>query len=77
MNDTRTGALQVLITYILWGSLPIFWNLLSEINSVYILSQRVIWSALFMVIFLLIKGRLPEALSVFKNPKTVFYCFIC
>ena len=77
MNDTRTGALQVLITYILWGSLPIFWKLLSEINSVYILSQRVIWSALFMVIFLLIKGHLPKTLSVFKNPKTVFYCFIC
>lgn len=41
------GSLSVSIAYICWGLLTIFWNLLSEVNSLYILAQRVVWSILW------------------------------
>ena len=42
----KKGTMNVLGSYIAWGLLPAFWNLLSEVNSMYILAQRVIWSLL-------------------------------
>ena len=47
-NTKRKGAISVTITYICWGLLTVFWNLLAEVNSAYILAQRVVWSMLFI-----------------------------
>ena len=32
-NTKRKGAVSVTITYICWGLLTVFWNLLAEVNS--------------------------------------------
>lgn len=45
-NTKRKGAVSVTITYICWGLLTVFWNLLAEVNSAYVLAQRVVWSML-------------------------------
>ena len=36
-NKMRTGVIEVLTAYILWGFLPLFWNLLDEVPAFYIL----------------------------------------
>lgn len=75
--NLSNGTAFVAITYVFWGILTLFWGLLSEINSVYILSQRVFYSALFMLIFLTLTGKLSKSLSALKNRQTLFKCFIC
>lgn len=56
-NTKRKGAISVTITYICWGLLTVFWNLLAEVNSAYVLAQRVVWSMLFMLGYLAVTGR--------------------
>lgn len=34
----RKGTISVTITYICWGLLTVFWNLLAEVNSAYVLA---------------------------------------
>ena len=40
----KRGPLLVLTSYILWGLLPIFWKLLADVDSLYTLACRVVFS---------------------------------
>lgn len=43
MNNNKTfGSLAVALAYASWGLLTLFWNLLAEVNSLYILAQRIL-----------------------------------
>lgn len=50
----RSG-LSVLGCYILWGLLPIFWKLLKNVDSAYVLAQRIVFSCIFCLAVILIK----------------------
>ena len=68
-NTKRKGAVSVTITYICWGLLTVFWNLLAEVNSAYVLAQRVVWSMLFMLGYLAVTGRWGDIRQVFADKK--------
>ena len=76
-NKTGLGAAAVAAAYVMWGMLTLYWNLLTEVNPVYILAQRIIWSMVFMGIYLAVIGGIPEIKRLFKQKSTVFICFIC
>jgi len=77
MNRTVWGSLGVAAAYVCWGVLTIFWNLLGEVNSVYVLSQRIIWSMVFMGIFMACTGKWQEIAPIFRNRKQLITCFVC
>ncbi len=77
MKKTVWGSLGVAAAYVCWGVLTVFWNLLGEVNSVYVLSQRIIWSMVFMGIFIAATGKWKEIAAVFRNRKQLATCFIC
>jgi chloramphenicol-sensitive protein RarD len=52
MNDERRGYLYGLIAYALWGFFPIYFKLLRPSSPLEILSQRVIWSMVFVTLLL-------------------------
>lgn len=51
----QKGPLYVLGCYILWGTLPVFWKLLSAVDSFYVLGSRVAWSAVFTALLLALR----------------------
>lgn len=69
------GAGAVFISYVMWGFLTIFWNLLAEVNSLYILAQRIIWSMVFMIIYLTINSKWAEIRQIFRDKKKLSICF--
>ena len=40
----KRGPLFVLLSYVLWGVLPVFWKLLADVDSFYVLACRVVFS---------------------------------
>lgn len=76
MKKEKSGLLFVLACYIMWGMLSIFWSLLSEVNSLYILAQRIFWSMIFMGGFIALTGKLEEVKQVFRNKETFRLCLI-
>jgi len=76
MQKRKMGLITVLTCYILWGTLSIFWNLLSEVDSLYILAQRIFWSMIFMGGYLAVTGRLDEVKAVLKDKKAFRQCFV-
>ena len=71
------GTLEVAFAYVCWGLLTIFWNLLSQVNSVYILAQRILWSMIFMGIYMLAFGKWQEISHAIRDKKVMITCFIC
>ena len=76
MKKEKSGLLFVLACYVMWGMLSIFWSLLSEVSSLYILAQRIVWSMIFMGGFLAVTGKLDEVREVLKNKNTFQLCFL-
>lgn len=78
MEKRRTwGAVSVALAYVCWGVLTIFWNLLGEVNAVYILAQRIVWSMVFMGIYLTVFDGWKEILSALKDRRRMGICLIC
>lgn len=71
------GGFAVAAAYVMWGFLTIFWNLLTDVNPVYILAQRIIWSMAFMGIYIVLTGALTDVKRIFKEKQTLLTCFIC
>lgn len=58
MNHARrTGMMAALSTYLIWGVLPLYWNLLARAEANEILAHRIIWSFVFMVVVLMMTKR--------------------
>ncbi|MCD8015772.1 MAG: EamA family transporter RarD [Lachnospiraceae bacterium] len=75
MNKKLWGSLGVAAAYVCWGVLTVFWNLLGAVNSVYVLSQRIIWSMVFMGLFMAATGKWKEIAPVFRNHRQFLICF--
>ncbi len=77
MNRTQNNyVFIVVLSYVIWGFLTLFWNLLVEVDSMYILTQRIIWSMVFMAIYMSVTKKWDEIIAVFKDKKSLLICFI-
>ena len=76
-NQRRTfGTVVVFLTYVVWGILCIYWGLLGGVNPVYILANRIIWSAVFMGLYALLRHRGGEIRSVLTDKKAFGKCLL-
>lgn len=82
MSRTKKSLLALLLCYLIWGLQPIYWNLLEDFDSMFVLCVRIVMSMVFTWLFLICTGRLKELLSAFRNRKLMKYLvpasvFIC
>ena len=67
----------VLGCYILWGILPVFWKLLAEVDSFYVLAQRIIFSCIFCYLIICAKrnrGELGRMLADAHDRRVFLAC---
>ncbi|MDE6956865.1 MAG: EamA family transporter RarD [Lachnospiraceae bacterium] len=76
-NEKKQGVFLVTLSYVLWGVLPIFWKLLEEVDSFYVLGARVVWSVVFCVLYLTILRKWGCIREILKDKKTVLRCGLC
>ena len=50
------GVLYAFVSYVIWGFLPIYWKALPSVPALEILSHRVVWSFLFLLLVLAYKN---------------------
>jgi len=75
-NSVSKGSLIVFVSYIIWGFLTLFWSLLEEVNSFYILAQRIVWSMILMAGYNSITGSWGEIKVILKNKQQCITCFV-
>lgn len=57
------GLAAAVGAYLLWGTLPIYWKLLSAVPAMEVLAHRILWSCVFLFALLLAK----QSMSLFRR----------
>lgn len=72
--DFRLGLTGAIVSYLSWGLMPIYWNLLEGAGSVEVIAHRILWSLLFIPLVMAVRGKLRSAWSdiksIFTSPVT-------
>ncbi len=69
-NETA-GIVYAVGSYALWGVLPLYWHLLGSVPPFELSYHRMVWSALFGVIVILLLGRRAEVFAALRNRKVL------
>lgn len=76
MTEYKKGIVSAFLAYIFWGLFPLYWKMLEHVDSLEILVNRILWSFVFTVIFIiLIKQRIlliEDLKALWKNKKQFF-----
>lgn len=65
------GVLYAIGAYILWGLLPIYWKLLNHAPVFQVLSHRVVWSFIFLMITIGLSGQWKLFRQAIQNSKVL------
>src|SRR5699024_4620666 len=70
----KQGIFYGIFAYVLWGVLPVYWKLLDTTGADIVLAHRIIWSFVFMLVFILATKRwaafITEWKRIIRNRKT-------
>ncbi|MCV0427830.1 MAG: EamA family transporter RarD [Roseibium sp.] len=69
--EFREGVLYGLAAYGMWGFFPAYYKLTDTVPADLVVSHRVLWSVLFVGLFLYVRGRWREVVDVFHQPKVL------
>ncbi len=51
------GLFYALGSYVIWGITPIFWKVLSSVQSFELLAYRIVWSMPFLILIIVLSGK--------------------
>jgi chloramphenicol-sensitive protein RarD len=68
---TRSGVAVGLLCYVLWGFLPLLFDLLKAAGSVTIVADRTIWSLLLVGAILIVSRRMGEVKAALRDGRTL------
>lgn len=60
-----------LSAYGMWGFFPIFYKLVGDFPPLFVVAHRIVWSVVFVTIFLTLVGRMGEVVRIIREPKNL------
>ena len=60
-----------LAAYIIWCSFPLYFKALAHVGPVEVLAHRIVWSALFLLVFVAVTGAGKQLKSLFTSRKSL------
>lgn len=69
--ELRHGILFGLSAYGMWGFLPVYYKLTQSVSPEVVVAHRILWSVLFVGLYLYLRGRWPEVREVFRQPRVL------
>jgi len=78
-TDQRSGYNSGLIAgigaYVMWGLVPLYWPLLKPASAMEILSHRVVWSLVFLLIIVYLKKLFGDVKEALLNKRKMILLF--
>jgi chloramphenicol-sensitive protein RarD len=68
ISQTTEGLLYGFLAYSMWGLFPLFFHLFRDIPSTEVLLHRVIWSFVFVLVILIVKGWHRRLIEAIRKP---------
>ncbi len=68
-DGASAGVACAILAFLIWGLSPAYWKLLKSVDAFEILMHRMVWSFLFLLPFLALRGRWSEFIATLKTPR--------
>ncbi len=68
-EDSLSGFLFALTSYLLWGALPFYMKALAHVPPVEVIAHRVVWSVPIAVLVLWVLGRTGDLRAAMRSPR--------
>jgi chloramphenicol-sensitive protein RarD len=68
-NESRTGVINAISAYLMWGLAPIYFKLISAITPDEIMIHRVLWSSIFLFVIVILSNKWRSLIKVVCQPK--------
>jgi chloramphenicol-sensitive protein RarD len=75
-RDQSIGTLAAFGAYSLWGLFPLYWKRLSGVESLQILSHRIVWAFAFTLIALAFTRSFGSLAAVFRDRRRLGYAVL-
>lgn len=75
-NSQTTALILGISTFVMWGVFPIYFKMLEHASALEVLAHRIIWSVVFLLIFIKYKNRIRNLQEIIHNKKTLKTLFI-
>ncbi|MGH1461159.1 MAG: EamA family transporter RarD [Neptuniibacter sp.] len=71
MNEREEvkGIYYAVLAFVIWGLVPVYFKAVEHVDPLEVVSHRIIWSALFLALVLLILRQLTATVRLLKSPK--------
>ncbi len=76
LTKQQKGLAAGIFCFVFWGFVPMYFKLIQAVPAATIIAHRIIWGALFLVLFLLIRERRALFKSMKITSKQLFGLFI-
>jgi chloramphenicol-sensitive protein RarD len=76
MSKFSTGLLYGVSAYLLWGLLPLYWQLVEEAGAYEILAHRGIWSLILCLLLLALRKQIKSTYKMIKSRRTLLLLFL-
>lgn len=70
-TSSDSGLAAGVATYVMWGFLPLLFNLLNHVGAATVVANRTLWSLLVLGVIMILGGRLAEVRAALRDPRTV------
>jgi len=71
LSGGRLGATQGLAAYLMWGCFPLYFKAVASVPALEVLAHRIIWSALFLLLFVFATGKGTELGNILRDGRTI------
>ena len=68
----RKGLIVTALTFVAWGVVPLYWHALREVPSLSIIAHRIVWSALLVVGWLLLRNGWDWLRTIRAQPRAIW-----
>lgn len=75
-SEYKKGIFYTLACYLMWGNFPLYWYSLKMLGSTQLMSQRIVWSVVFVVLIVTLLREWKSILAILTQRKTVLVLFI-
>lgn len=69
LQDQKQGMLFALAAYSMWGLFPIYFKSVADVSPFEVLCHRIIWSFVFLTLFIAASGRWPELMRSIRQKR--------
>jgi chloramphenicol-sensitive protein RarD len=69
--DERAGIGFGVLAYGIWGVLPLYWNVISDVPPVQITAFRILFCGLFLILVAAVRGRFSRVVFILTTPALI------